>query len=680
MTARVLLSVVVGLIVFSCIPALSEDREIPEEQRSAAENMAETVNARLGDSGSINKNAIVPLTSDTKMSTFDGQKAFDVNLLCQGANTFADVMIAPLANGNVQIRSIRQDTNMDGSIDSFQTPNWEASAICANGYLLCGDANETGTCTSYQWAARDADYLVGRKQTAMTNMGGCYCINNQCGSNLSTTNMETITRDLATGLAAALAEKHKFFTLTNVKVDGFYAELQGSDGASCNPASADSVLGTEEVAEIENSDYVNNPAGLNGAGFQAQKNSPLYQQLSASANDVGFESRSCRIQRITREDKVSTSDIVSFDSGAGGIYEIDSDTLRIVLGRIGDNYWDGNCVYKTLSTNVFVHRPDRIISATFTRAVFDDWLQIHTVANDSYEHVWNGPRGTWSNPTSGVPDSCELSTSWDQTFNADFRGALRNVGQVEFRVRVAVAGSGEGYVFGEIDLDPSCKVLPDQIDDQCGYYQNNEKCSLLEETVDGVKTFTNGHPTGLIPLPTSAGALCGQNQQRDWMVKERLYRCESDYAYDFDNAFERMEYVKENSDLEKWRDRTSDGSSGAIEFSNGEFGTYSGLGAQVCTMTCKTRKPKTMNDMTLSGPTGENHIDPMTYDFFYHECTGEGSAVCPAGDGEEVLKACQCLNEFAEATLMVQSLRLAGQDMICTNGEKAMPDGEAKSD
>ncbi len=39
-----------------------------------------------------------------------------------------------------------------------------------------------------------------------------------------------------------------------------------------------------------------------------------------------------------------------------------------------------------------------------------------------------------------------------------------------------------------------------------------------------------------------------------------------------------------------------------------------------------------------------------------------------AGDDEEMLKDCQCVNEFAEAALVMQSLRMGGQDLVCSSG------------
>ena len=40
---------------------------------------------------------------------------------------------------------------------------------------------------------------------------------------------------------------------------------------------------------------------------------------------------------------------------------------------------------------------------------------------------------------------------------------------------------------------------------------------------------------------------------------------------------------------------------------------------------------------------------------------------------EQIVKDCQCINEFAEAAVIMQSLRQAGKDLICTSGQKGMP-------
>ena len=46
------------------------------------------------------------------------------------------------------------------------------------------------------------------------------------------------------------------------------------------------------------------------------------------------------------------------------------------------------------------------------------------------------------------------------------------------------------------------------------------------------------------------------------------------------------------------------------------------------------------------------------------------SLVDRAASGEEIVIDCQCINEFAEAATVIQTLRLAGKDNICSSGQK----------
>ena len=57
--------------------------------------------------------------------------------------------------------------------------------------------------------------------------------------------------------------------------------------------------------------------------------------------------------------------------------------------------------------------------------------------------------------------------------------------------------------------------------------------------------------------------------------------------------------------------------------------------------------------------------NPAGWDTFYHVC--DASNVCPAGPGEQIVSACGCLDDFPEAVVMMQSVRLAGADMVCTS-------------
>lgn len=74
--------------------------------------------------------------------------------------------------------------------------------------------------------------------------------------------------------------------------------------------------------------------------------------------------------------------------------------------------------------------------------------------------------------------------------------------------------------------------------------------------------------------------------------------------------------------------------------------------------------------MSLGGSVSGKQTAP-SYNFYYHQCTKDN--VCPAEPGETVVKACQCLDEFADAAAIMQIIRQAGQDMICSSGETKGP-------
>jgi hypothetical protein len=46
--------------------------------------------------------------------------------------------------------------------------------------------------------------------------------------------------------------------------------------------------------------------------------------------------------------------------------------------------------------------------------------------------------------------------------------------------------------------------------------------------------------------------------------------------------------------------------------------------------------------------------------------TLHGANTCPLGSGEELVTDCGCLDDFPEAVVMMQTLRLSGADLVCT--------------
>ncbi|ECG2771148.1 conjugal transfer protein TraN, partial [Salmonella enterica subsp. enterica serovar Tennessee] len=382
---------------------------------------------------------------------------------------------------------------------------------------------------------------------------------------------------------------------------------------------------------------------------------------------------SCDITRNVNLDEPKLNEIIAFDGGQGSVQQCGTDCLQLVLGRLGDNYWSGTCKYFEVDSNFFIKDHTRIASATLINAVFDDWMQLW--AGDKV--VWSGPYGNW-NDAGPVPGACELSKSWNQSPNTDFKQHLNKNGPVKFKIRVEVSGEGEGYALVRLKADLSCREGDEYVSNTCTAYEQDQNCQLIDETVDGVKTFTGSINTGLIPLPQTQvlqGSFCSVAVKRDWFKKKRSYRCNRKTNFNFDKIIERKAYIDKTVTPGDYKDKMF--TNGNVTYGSGELFWPDMPKVGECINMCKTRKAKQTPDMAISGQVDKNNKTGVTkYDNFYYEC--DATNQCPAGAGEEVIKACQCLNEFAEAAAIMQVVRQAGQDMICSSGNAKMPDGKSK--
>ena len=154
--------------------------------------------------------------------------------------------------------------------------------------------------------------------------------------------------------------------------------------------------------------------------------------------------------------------MLSHYSGAANIGSCGTNCIELWLGTVGDNYWDGNCTIFEQAMAVTVYNPQAVTSAKIIRAKWDDYMQIYVGGTDRGSLVWAGPKGLNVFPpeTSGA---CELKTSWDQSINVDVTAQIRNTpqnGVLNFKNRVSVTGSGEGYALIYIYFDPN-KIISD---------------------------------------------------------------------------------------------------------------------------------------------------------------------------------------------------------------------------
>ncbi|EAB2651737.1 conjugal transfer protein TraN [Salmonella enterica] len=641
--------------------------------KDIAGSISSTVKGKTSNASRLNESQIRPVSGENNMKTYDGKTTFDGKAVCKGSSEFMRMLVQPTTNGNLKLLNIMQDTDMNGSLDITTSPGWDISVVCSNGFQTCSDANNAATCTSWAWVADPKSYQLGRKNVAMTDLGGCYCINNSCGSNLAWNNLGQILNDLGGGASQALSRANPWFTLSQIKVDGVSASFVGGDTASCSIGDSEGFFGTADGKKILN--YKDNYNAMKTDAESNKNTSSAYKSITTGSLNPNeqYDLKSCSVTRNVPLDEVKLNEIIAFDGGEGTVQQCGTDCLQLVMGKIGNNYWDGYCKYYEVESKFFVKKPDRIKSATLVEVQYDDWMQMWV----SDKVVWNGPHGNWTD-MGPVPGSCQQNTSWKQNPNLDFKQYLNKEGPVTFKLRVEVYDGGEGYARVNLKADLSCKEGKDYISNTCTAYEQDKECQLVEEAVDGVKTFTGGINTGLIPLAQTQvlqGNFCSVPVKRDWFKKNRTYRCNKKTSFNFDNIIERKAYIDKTVTPGDYKDKMFN--NGKVSYGAGELFWPDMPKVGDCINMCKTRKPKQTPDMAVTGQVDKNNKSGVIkYDNFYYEC--DATNKCPAEPGEEVIKACQCLNEFAEASAIMQVIRQAGQDMICSSGNPKKPDGSNK--
>ncbi|EHF7008878.1 conjugal transfer mating pair stabilization protein TraN [Salmonella enterica] len=132
------------------------------------------------------------------------------------------------------------------------------------------------------------------------------------------------------------------------------------------------------------------------------------------------------------------------------------------IGKVGDDYWAGNCKIYEEYTRVQVSNPDAIVSATLEYVEWDDYMQVWVGKSGQETKVWSGPDGNFPPETAG---RCELSTSWERNPNVDVTPYFKNVKDgdvVTFKIRVSVTGEGEGFGRIKLRYDPSKAITKDE--------------------------------------------------------------------------------------------------------------------------------------------------------------------------------------------------------------------------
>jgi hypothetical protein len=634
--------------VAACSAHHSEARAQTVEDRARA--AAAAARTKSSDSDALQKNYVTPGLAGQAVSTIDGRRTFVPNLACQKSANLLELMAQPAASGDIGSLRISRDSNLDGAYDQVLTVPVPVSGICANGIISC-DAGTWANCRPFQWTAGEG--RLSLTEVELRELAGCYCVNNSCGTNLVWGNMASVLKDLGGGVIAALTTADPRIGVAQAATDGPVIRYTGAQTTACtsNPS-------------VGASTYRSNPTSLAGDAFAASRSSSVFQALAglSAAAGTARERRSCTVRREVTISEVTIEDVISRTSGG---YATASDGTSYAEFSLGSpakhSLRSGGCRLFDFRMTLNVGDPERLRAVTLPFISVDDWAQVRIDG----KLVASGPAG-WTR-TGLPPGDCEMDGTTNYAPNTDLKPYLTS-GSHEVWLRIAVADKGNGFARIRAEVDTSCK-LTERVVDLCAGFAN-PNCTLSDESVDGVQSFRSGVATGLKPLPQTrlvGAARCTMQLTRDFFERERTYLCKLDATGLPQPDLSRGAYIIDHSTETMLADRIQTRDGEAVT-STRAFALPDRGSVASCELICKTRAPSANTSAAPDGVVGSKQNDPLGWDTFYHAC--ESGPRCPTGPGEEIVSPCGCLDDFPEAAVMMQSVRLGGADLVCTGTQR----------
>ena len=678
------------LILFFVICFLSMVRVCPGSEGTdnatrKAEDIFRTFKNTASSARVIKQRYVNPLLSNIPLYTIDSSESFNIQILCPSAKEFMTILAQPQSTGDINVK-VFLDRDRNGMMDGEFTFNG-ISGVCANGFIRC----EPGTWNSCKFYTFEYDgSVLKEKEVSFKELGGCFCINNSCGRDLAWRNMYYILSVLGGAIVQEFQRVDPSFTMSSSVLEGTALKFYAQSLSNCFATG-----GSSRVRELGN--YLENPYTMQSDASSLylteveNPESPTYLVEKAAGNMNEFvEERTCTIRRVITTRRYDLTELFSSAKDCrGGIPGPYSCGEKCVYFEIGVHQEYGGSGYSKVE---FEMTPDfyEIISeikghwrtdTTGPYPCFDDDGYVKFYLNGNYAG------GQSYGDSEAECGCCAAAPHHWVTLNKNLlipppSSSESVINTLE--IRAGGMGGGEGVTAGCRPVQiyfylskpfKGCYITGDYVENGCESLENDSQCVLWEEKVDGVLTVKEGMRTGFYPLTKCETfcdkVICGTH----WLV-ERKYKCKEGGA-SLSDAEKRLEKVYTTS--------TFNPSAGVITYTDIRkeddiWSVYPSLEVNVadsfnresgeCEYICKVEVSSIGKDVRVN----MNLSDDSRKVFVYRPCdlNAEGTYVCPVNPGERIAEDCSCHSFFAEATIVLQAMRLAGSDFICSSGvEKA---------
>ncbi len=637
-------------VVFLVVVLVGAPGVANAQMADRARDAVDVVKDTWKDGEAVQENMSSPLNGAGSFYSYDKAVAFDQPVACLSSDAFLEIFYAPSATGDLAPVIVSQDTDFDKVMETVQTLPAPVSGVCANGIVSCTPGS-WASCQAYSWST-DTSFRLGLTPVPLDELGGCYCVNDSCGSNLAVLNEQYILNDLAGGMAGALSRADPRFAVSTVGKTPFQITLSGQSTTAC-----------KTPPDLPQTAYETNPAQIPLDAAVMSAADPVFSKVTAlpAGTSVTTIDHSCSIEKLASTIDLATDVVKVSGAGEYSINVISPTEFVMTLGREGNNYLSKNCSVGYIDWyNIHVTKPEAFVSAVIENGRVDDDLQLH---HDGDNLIF-ARRSNFTNYVGERPGSCDGNRNDKFTVNMDITSIFSDGAPHDLRLRTVVSGTGERFL--KIRFKTKC-AIDRTIVDTCATYASNPSCQLREEQADGVVTYSNGVATGLTPIPstrTIGVSPCQFDVTEPWWKKDRAYQCSAlgDGSELPTPDLERVKYIYSNSTSSIWRDQYTD-ADGAVVTASGGLNPPEPVVVGDCEMMCKVSRAYQNTHLTETGVAGDLQDNPVDTEFTFHACP---TGACPIGPGETIVQDCACLNSFPEAMVMMQATRLGARDLICT--------------
>ncbi len=669
-----------GLAVSLCLTFnVFADEQVSPEQK--AKEMYDNFKNFGGTQETLQRNLIGPLLGGGDMTTIDRQTTFNPQVACPSSKEYLTVNIQPKSTGDIKV-FVYWDSDMNGQIDRQLTID-NVSGICTNGFITCTPGT-WDNCLPKKFAYRDGNLYIAEAE--LSDLSGCYCINKSCGNNIVMSNLPVVVKTIGGAVASAFRGDSRV-AISNSRIVDTSIYFYGQDYSNCNlPA----ISGGENFPEryfSKTSDAIFKMQVESEVFNQSRDPESKYNLILSGASQSDFVT--CQITKTSYEGQIiRPEDIIESVEGNGGSYRNclngEPGCIQVILGWEGDNYWCGDCEIHELSHTFRLKRPDLIESAVLEYVAWDDWIQVWL----NERLIYSGPYPWTDRGSTSPPGDCELRTSWKRYPNLDLTNLFRSYPPntlLQSFVKVAVAGCGEGYAIITIRVKDACEVIFSD-NNTCQQVENRSDCKLWNEKVNGTYTVRSGVKTGLQPLK-SCQLICNQYVCPEYWSIERTYKCDSQGSFDLSDAGHKVSTVVPSVNFDKQKGEliytdTLKQQGSWQEYPDRKIKLTPMPEGSDCEYTCKVRVNRENTQVSFSGVISSMHTNIQgDYVYLNRKCerNDSGTFICPTLQGEEIVADCRCQDDFPAASTIMQTIRLAGQDLICSTGQKKKMDETGKA-